>query len=140
MIVWRSLTALAVLIVSLSVSIAASADAQAGSRHGGYGGRAFSGHSLHGSSFKVARMAPVNFVRPHYAVAPFSRSQAVAAFAPRVYHGHRSYAAGYGHAQIVRYAASAPQVRYINYQPTVYRQPVYAAAHRMRAPRSHCVC
>jgi hypothetical protein len=133
MIVCRTLTALAVLIVSLSVSLVGSTDAQAGSRHGGHGGRAFGGHSLHAGHMQMARIAPVHAVRAHPAIAYTSRPYTAASYAPR---GHHGYAA----ARVVRYAAPVRQVRYVHYQPTVYHQATYSAVRRSCTPRPHCVC
>jgi hypothetical protein len=133
MIVCRTLTALAVLIVSLSVSLVGSTDAQAGSRHGGHGGRAFGGHSLHAGHMQMARIAPVHAVRAHPAIAYTSRPYTAASYAPR---GHHGYAA----ARVVRYAAPVRQVRYVHYQPTVYHQATYSTVRRSCTPRPHCVC
>jgi hypothetical protein len=146
MIVWRSLTALAVLIFSVSfglgVSIIASSDAQAGSRHGGhggYGGRGFGGHSMHAGHMQAVRMMPVRAIRSHPAIAYTARPYTAASYAPRV---HRGYA-GHGGARVVQYAAPVRQVRYVQYQPTAYHQATYSTMSRhagAHQPRRHCTC
>ena len=128
MIVWRHLTACAVLFVSLIVS----AGAEAGSRQGGhgYGGR------MHAGPVHVARVAHVGHVAhvPMHVARPYT----AASYAPRLHHAH--------HAQVrvIRYAAPVQQVRYVHYQPTVHHQATYSSVHhhtgRGCVPRPHCVC
>jgi hypothetical protein len=131
--IWKSLATLAVLMVSLVTTL----DAQAGSRHGGHGGRAYGGHSMHTGPMQVARIAPVRTMRAHPAIAYTSRPYTVASYAPRASH---SYGAGYGAARVIRYAAPVRQVRYVQYQPTVYHQATYSTVRRSCTPRPHCVC
>jgi hypothetical protein len=128
-IVWRSLTALAVLFVTLSVSLVATSDAQAGG-HGKYAGHA-----------KAVRMVKVQAVRSHPAIAYASRPYTAASYAPRAHHGyaHHGYA-GHGAARVVHYAAPVRQIRYVHYQPTVYHQAAYSTVRRACTPRPHCVC
>jgi hypothetical protein len=165
MVVWprivcQSLTALAVLIFSLSfglgVSIIAASDAQAGSRHGGHSGRAYGGGMRAGSvhvgpmrvgsmnvgHMQAVRMMPVPAMRAHPAIAYTSRPYNAASYAPRAYHAGYGggYGGGYAAAREIRYAAPVRQVRYVHYQPTAYHQSMCAAVHRAHAPRSRCVC
>jgi hypothetical protein len=130
--VWKNLTALALLIGSLSVGMFTASDAQAGSRHGGHSARGHGGHhSMHAVAAHSIRVAPVQVVRPHYAVASHY------VHAPSGHHGHAGYAAGYGHARLVHDAAPA---RIVHHQPMVYRHVTYTAGHRACTPRPHCVC
>jgi hypothetical protein len=148
--VWRSLSALAVLIATISISLIAASAAQAASRQGSHGGRAYGGH---GGSMQVARLAvvraPVQVMRAHPAIAYTSRPYNVASYAPRAYHGHAGYPGGYAAARVVHYAApvhhvrqahQANKARYVHYQPTAYHQATYATVRRSCTPRPHCVC
>jgi hypothetical protein len=134
MTVLRSLTALAVLIVSLVASV----DAQAGG-HGRHGGRAYGSHGMHAGPAQSARFVHVRSVRSHPAIAYAARPYTAASYAPRVHHGY----AGYGGGRVVRYASPVQQVRYVRYQPTVYHQAAYSTMSRHAGAhhsRRLCTC
>jgi hypothetical protein len=139
-IVWNSLAATVVLIVSL----VSSTDAQAGYRHGGYGGhgggRAYAGHVRYVAPLRAVHVNPVRT-----AIAYTSRPYTVASYAPRSY-GYGGYHIGHNAGHTVRYAAPVyvkpvRQVRYVHYQPTAYDQSGYSTLQRRAyAPRARCSC